>query len=209
MIHSCTFQKHQLHGYRYSSQVCFHRQLFANPVKLRWCITSPVGPLGSTNQNWLYARLLPMTISIYLVFFYIPAAYWEHSTTVCALMARRAHLRLAHPPPPPPPLPPTHLLISNTCDITGFVKIYLKNQQWILHSRVSYETLTTYKSALLIQQILHGYNAVQENHSCFNISKWQPFLEIQNVITWSVFPNPVTYTYPCNESLVKSYVYHD
>ena len=31
------------------SQVCFHRQLFANPIKLRWCITGPVKPLGSNN----------------------------------------------------------------------------------------------------------------------------------------------------------------
>ena len=30
-------------------QVCFHRWLFANPVKLHWYITGPVGPLRSTN----------------------------------------------------------------------------------------------------------------------------------------------------------------
>ena len=30
----------------------FHRQLFANPVELRWCITRPMGAVGSTNQNW-------------------------------------------------------------------------------------------------------------------------------------------------------------
>ena len=43
-------------------QVCFHGQLFADPVKPCWCITGPVGPLGSTNQNWLCARLLPMAV---------------------------------------------------------------------------------------------------------------------------------------------------
>ena len=48
-------------------QVCFHRGLFANPVKPCWWITGPVGPLGSTNQNWLCARLLPMAISAYPV----------------------------------------------------------------------------------------------------------------------------------------------
>ena len=47
--------------------------------------------------------------------------------------------------------------ISNTRGITGVVKNYLRNQQRILHHRASYETLSTYKSALLIQQILHGY----------------------------------------------------
>ena len=49
------------------SQVCFHRQLFADPVKPSWCITGPVGPLGNTNQNWLGAKLLPIAVSIYPV----------------------------------------------------------------------------------------------------------------------------------------------
>ena len=40
-----------------------------------------------------------------------------------------------------------------------------------MHGRVSYKTVATYKSALLKQQILHGYNAAQENHSCFNARK--------------------------------------
>ena len=62
MIHSCTVQKHQLHGY--TCQICFHRRLFTDPVKSRWYITGPVGPLGSTNQNWLGAKLLPMAVSI-------------------------------------------------------------------------------------------------------------------------------------------------
>ena len=34
-------------------QICFHRWLFAGPVKPLWCITGSVEPLGSTNQNWL------------------------------------------------------------------------------------------------------------------------------------------------------------
>ena len=65
-----------------------------------------------------------------LWFLYIPVVCWEHSTTVCGLMAGRARLRLAHPPPPPPyPLPPTHPLISAIGDITVAVKNYLTNQQ--------------------------------------------------------------------------------
>ena len=62
MIHSCTVLYLGI-----DSQVCFHRQLFANPVWPCWCITGPVGPLGSTNQNWLGAKLLPMAILIYPV----------------------------------------------------------------------------------------------------------------------------------------------
>ena len=48
-------------------QVCFHRWPFADPVKPRWCITGPVGTLGSTNENWLCARLLSMAVLIYPV----------------------------------------------------------------------------------------------------------------------------------------------
>ena len=44
-----------------------YRRLFADPVRPCWCITGPVGPLGSTNQNWLCVRLLPMAVSVYLV----------------------------------------------------------------------------------------------------------------------------------------------
>ena len=47
------------------SQVCFYGRFFADPVKPGWCIIGPVSPLGSTNQNWLGAKLLPMAISIY------------------------------------------------------------------------------------------------------------------------------------------------
>ena len=42
--------------------VCFHRWLFANPVKPHECITGPVGPLGSTNQYCCGVKLLTMFI---------------------------------------------------------------------------------------------------------------------------------------------------
>ena len=63
------------------------------------------------------------------------------STTVCALIAGRACLRLAQPLPPLPPLPSTQLLIYNTHDITEFVKKLSQNQQRIMCGTVSYETL--------------------------------------------------------------------
>ena len=105
-------------------QVCFHRWLFANPVKPSWCITGPVGPLGSTNQNWLGARLLPMAVSIYPV-------VCVHS---CRLLRAQHHSLWRNcregPPSACPPAPTTlHLLISAICDTTGVVKNYLKNQQ--------------------------------------------------------------------------------
>ena len=103
------------------SQVCFHGQLFADLVKPSWCITGPTGPLGSTNQNWLCAKLLQWLSQSILWFMYIPVICWEHSTTVCSLMAVIARLRLAthahHPTPLTHPSP-----ISDICDITGPVK---------------------------------------------------------------------------------------
>ena len=48
-------------------QVCFHGRPFADPVRPCRCIAGPVGPLGSTNQNWLCIRLLPMIVSVYPV----------------------------------------------------------------------------------------------------------------------------------------------
>ena len=65
MIHSCTIHGHQCLAI--DSQVCFHGRLFADRVKLSWCITGPTGPLGSTNQNLLHAKLLPMAVLIYPV----------------------------------------------------------------------------------------------------------------------------------------------
>ena len=90
MIHSCTVHEHQLRTV--DSQVCFHRQLFADLVKPSWYITGPVDPLGSTNQNWLGAKLLPMAVSIHPWFVYIPVVCWGHSTTVWGLMVGRACL---------------------------------------------------------------------------------------------------------------------
>ena len=117
------------------SQVCFHGGLFADRVKPSWCITGSTGPLGSTNQNWLCAKLLPMAISTYPV-------VCVHS---CRLLGTQHYCLCSngsvcppgacHPPPPPHPTapphpPPTHPPpISAICDITGPVKNYLKNQQ--------------------------------------------------------------------------------
>ena len=134
------------------SQVCLHRWDFANPVKLSCCITGPAGPLGSTNQNWLGAKILLMALLIYPVV-YVHSCCLLRAQQHCLQLNNREGLPLACPPtsttcPPPPTYlpPPTHpplpiCLISATHDITGVVKNYLKNQQWILYSRVSYETL--------------------------------------------------------------------
>ena len=141
---------------------------FCWPCKAALVHYKACGVTGSTNQNWWGARRLLMDILIYLWFVHIPVAYWEHSTTVCGLIAGRAHLQQAHPPTPITLLPPTHLLISNIPDIIGV----LKNQQWILHGRVGYETLAISMLYLYSKfYVANGYNVAEENHSCFNISK--------------------------------------
>ena len=134
MIHSCTVLKHQLPG-----QVCFHRRLFSNPVKQHWCIKEPVGSLGSTKQNWLGAKLLPMAISIYPVVYVHPYCLLgaQHH---CLWQNGRENPPSACPPTPTTPtsLPPIHPLISDTHDITGVVKIYLKNYVVVNTAQQSY-----------------------------------------------------------------------
>ena len=62
MIYSCIVQKHQLRGYEQPGLLSL--MAFADPAKLHWHIT---GSVGSNNQNWLCARLLPMAVSKYPV----------------------------------------------------------------------------------------------------------------------------------------------
>ena len=105
------------------SQVCFHRWLFANPVKPHQCITGQVEPLGCANQNWWGVRLLPISVLTHPV----DCVHLYH-------LLRRQHHCLwpngENPPsastPTPHRLPPIHPLIHNTDDITGVVKNYLK-----------------------------------------------------------------------------------
>ena len=130
MIYSWTVQKHQVCGYRYS-QVCFHRRLFTNPVKLRLCITGSVGPLGSTNQNWWGAKLLPMAVLIYPV----DCVYLWH------LLRAQHHYLCPTGKENLPSALPTHPRYITPVILQGAVKNYLTNQQWILRGRVIYETL--------------------------------------------------------------------
>ena len=48
-------------------QVCFHRWLFANPVRPLRCTTGSVEPVNGINKNVSGDRLLPMTILTYSV----------------------------------------------------------------------------------------------------------------------------------------------
>ena len=102
-------------------QVCFHRRLFANPVKPQRCTTEPVRPLDGINKDVGDAKLLLTTTSVYPV----------DCTCICPLLKTQQH-RLSpngwcdppsasHPPPPPP------ILIHAIPDITVAVKKVAQN----------------------------------------------------------------------------------
>ena len=128
MIHSCAIYRN-INCVAIHSQVCFHRRLFANHVKLHWCITGPVGPLGCTNQSWCGVKLLTMSASTHTV----------GCVHICHLLRGQHHSMhpngsfcpppACHPPPHPTP-PPSHPPTSIQCirDITGAVKNYLKTR---------------------------------------------------------------------------------
>ena len=173
---------------------------FCWPCKAVWWITGPVGPLGSTNQNCLCARLLPVAVSIYPV-------VCVHS---CRLLRTQRHCLWPNgredPPSACPPTPTTtccpptpHCLQAISMILEGLQKAIAKTSSECCMGLWN----ISYKSALLIQQILHGYNAAQESHSCFNVSKryflkykmWQlgQFFQIQSQIALSqkiILDNP-------------------
>ena len=102
-------------------QVCFHRKLFANPVKPQRCITEPVGPLDGINKDVGGAKLLLTTTSVYPV----------DCACFCPLLNTQHHCLCPNGRcnPPSASHPPTHLLIHTIPDITVAVKMLLKIQQ--------------------------------------------------------------------------------
>ena len=111
MIRSCTVQKH--HYMAMDSQVCLHRWLFVDPVKPRWSITGPVGSLGSTNQNWLGFKLLPMAVLIYpVICVHSCHLLRTQHHCLCSNGRERENLSLACPPTPTMLSYPFHLPTS-------------------------------------------------------------------------------------------------
>ena len=124
MIHSCTVQKHQLSDYRYTARSAF-TDGFLPTCKTEVVHYRTRGATGSTNQNWRDVKLLPMSIST------SPmdcghVAYWEDSTTVCALMVGKTHLQLAHPPHHSHPSHPPTLLYKTLMILQGSYKTISK-----------------------------------------------------------------------------------
>ena len=62
-------------------QVCFHRRLFADPVKPQRCTTEPVWPLDGINKDVAGAKLLLRTTSVYPV----------DCTCICPLLKTQHH----------------------------------------------------------------------------------------------------------------------
>ena len=96
-------------------QVCFHRRLFADPVKPQRCTTEPVRPLNGINKDVGGAKLLLTTTSVYPV----------DCACICPLQKTQHHCLCpngrCNPPSASPP-PPTHPFIHAIPDITVTVK---------------------------------------------------------------------------------------
>ena len=106
-------------------QVCFHRRLYADPVKPQRCTTEPVRPLDGINKDVGGAKLLLTTTSVYPV----------DCTCICSLLKTQHHCLYpngrCNPPwashPPPTPLLSAHPLIHAIPDITVAVKKVAQN----------------------------------------------------------------------------------
>ena len=106
-------------------QVCFHRRLFADPVKPQRCTTEPVRPLDGINKDVGGAKLMLMTTSVYPVdcACICPLLKTQHH---CLCPNGRCNLPSASHPPPLPQAPPTPF-IHAIPDITVTVKKVAQN----------------------------------------------------------------------------------
>ena len=166
MIHSSTVHKHQLPAFIDG---------FYQPGKPCWRITGLVGHLGCTNQNWWGTKLLPMSILWFAVC--VHPCHLLRAQHYCLCPNGKMGMPLACPLTQPSYMTPMIL--------QGLIKI----QQWILCSRVSYETLTI---RLLYLYIKSGMLPCSTGEPQLLQHFKMIFLKIQNVTTWLVLVNPVT-----------------
>ena len=114
-------------------QVCFHRRLFADPVKPQRCTAEPVRPLDGINKYVGGAKLLLTTTAVYPV----------DCACICPLLKTQHHClcpngrcnppSASHPPLPSPhshtptSITPPHPLIHAIPDITVAVRKVTQN----------------------------------------------------------------------------------
>ena len=96
-------------------QVCFHRRLFADPVKHWRCTIGPVVPLGGTNRDVCGAKLLPTSLSACQVS-HVCSYHLLNTQHCCQCPSGRFN-----------PPPAAHPLIRAIRDITVAVKKVAKN----------------------------------------------------------------------------------
>ena len=90
------------------SHVCFHRWLFADPVKPPRCTTGSVVPVNDFIKDVSGARLLPTTVLSYPVD-WVSFCHLLKTQHCCLCPNERYNLLPAsHLPPPPIPPPPTY-----------------------------------------------------------------------------------------------------
>ena len=120
-------------------QVCFHRRLFANPVKPQRRTTEPVRPLDGINKDVNGAKILLTTTFVY------PVDCEVDCTCFYPLLKTQHHCLCPNGSCNPPLTfhqpPPIYPLIHATRDITIAVKKLLKIQQCQLANRDSYKKL--------------------------------------------------------------------
>ena len=91
-------------------------------------VGGPTGPLGSTNQNWLCAKLLPMAVSIYPVVC-VHSCHLLGTQYYCLCSKGRVDcLRLAthphHPTPPPCNAPTQFYMVGKKPSVKADLAIY-------------------------------------------------------------------------------------
>ena len=105
---SCTIIPRNTKHMAIDGQVCFQRQLFADPVKPQKYNKESVEPVNGINKDMRDTTLLPKTISTYPVDWVGSIIYWSHSTAVYVLNEGITCFQLpTHPLPPPISSPST------------------------------------------------------------------------------------------------------
>ena len=158
------------------NQVCFHRWLFADPVRPSWCITRPISPLGSANQHWLGAKLLPIAVLIYPVICVYPC-HLLRAQCPCPWPNGREGPLSACPLAPTTPPPTNH-------------PSPYKHHPW--YNRGCKKTISKTNSEHCMAEFLAWLQCSTGERQLLQCLK-TVFLKIQNVTIWSVFPNPVTF----------------
>ena len=83
-LHSSTIHTHQIYGYRW--QIFVQGELFADPVKLWWCITAFVEPVNKINSMCTVPNCSQWLSQPILWIVSVSVTCWRLRTVACVLM---------------------------------------------------------------------------------------------------------------------------